>query len=145
MRKNLYLTPQLYEKFESLHDYLCTIEDSHLDENGSEVPNPMPLVIPGFEDSRPLTLHEQIKRLFKTEMSHQAQVQGAESFEEANDFNIPEESLPDTTQYTVMEDENPFIQEPTAPPTNAGGTPPSQETPVPPAPEETPPDPQTSV
>lgn len=62
----------------------------NFDKQGRELPDPTPVDIPaGFK--RPETLAEQIKRMIRTDMSSFAESQGAESFEEANDFEVDED------------------------------------------------------
>lgn len=133
-KDTLYITEDLYKDFENLHEYLCTIEESHLDDRGREIPNPKPHMI-DLDLGRPLTLAEQIKRLFRQNLSEQMVRQGQESFQEANDFDIPEErgNFPDNSKYTVMEDE--WLQmdptsnsrNDTSPSKETGGTPSSGE------------------
>lgn len=63
------------------------------DEQGRELPDPTPVEIPvGFQ--RPESLQEQIKRLVRTELSAQAQAEGFESFEEADDFEVGDDYDP---------------------------------------------------
>ncbi|AZL82911.1 hypothetical protein [Apis mellifera associated microvirus 39] len=69
-----------------------------LDEHGHEVPDPRPMAIPaGFR--RPETLAEQVQRLVRTHISMQAQNEGFESFEEAEDFDIEDDHGEPTTPY----------------------------------------------
>lgn len=71
------------------------------DSLGREIPDTTPVAIPaGWE--RPLSLHEQIKRFIRTELSSQAELQGEESFEEAEDFDVDEEPDP-VSPYEVPE------------------------------------------
>lgn len=70
-------------------------------ELGQELPDQTPAAVPhGWE--RPLSLHEQIKRFIRSEMSMQAQLQGEESFEEADDFEVDEDPDP-LSQYEIVE------------------------------------------
>jgi hypothetical protein len=63
------------------------------DDYGRELPDPTPVSVPaGF--ARPIALHEQIKRLIRTEMSRQAVTEEKESFEEADDFDVDEDGDP---------------------------------------------------
>lgn len=60
------------------------------DRQGREIPDPVPIAVPaGLK--RPESLTEQIRRLIRVDMSQQAQDNGEESFEEANDFDIDDE------------------------------------------------------
>lgn len=63
------------------------------DEYGREIPDPTPVSVPAGW-SRPLPLAEQIRRMVRQEMSQHAQAQGMESFEEADDFDVDEDSDP---------------------------------------------------
>lgn len=66
---------------------------ARLDENGHEQLDPNPIEVPvGFK--RPETLAEQVQRLVRTSVSLQAEQEGYESFEEANDFDIDGENDP---------------------------------------------------
>lgn len=89
-----------------LYDKLKLLEVAYLDDKGREMVNPKPMVLPvGFR--RPTSLSEQIKRILRTELSAQAEVQGLETFEESNDFDIQDEfdmSEPDT-RYQLVEEE----------------------------------------
>lgn len=60
------------------------------DDQGRELPDPTPLEIPAGM-RRPESLEDQVRRLVRTHMSRQAVAEGNESFEEANDFEIPED------------------------------------------------------
>lgn len=73
-----------------------------LDENGHEVPDQEPVHIPaGFR--RPESLAEQVQRLVRGAISRQAELAGHESFEEAEDFDVDDESEP-TTPYETFFD-----------------------------------------
>lgn len=50
-----------------------------------EIPDPTPVEVPLF---RPLSIHEEMKRFIRSEMSRQAAEAGQESFEEADDFDV---------------------------------------------------------
>ncbi len=57
-----------------------------LDDNGHEIPDPNPVALPlGFK--RPETLAEQIQRMVRTQVSDAALAGGAETFEDADDFD----------------------------------------------------------
>lgn len=63
------------------------------DQAGREIPDQTPVDIPvGFE--RPESLHDQIKRLIRTELSAQADAAGLETFEEADDFDVGDDDDP---------------------------------------------------
>lgn len=71
-----------------------------LDKNGHEVPDPKPLSIPmGYK--RPETLQEQVQRLIRSSMSEYAALQDAETFEEADDFDIEDDELDPSTPYEM--------------------------------------------
>ena len=78
-----------------------SLESAVIDEKGREINNPVPLVID--VGPRPLTLREQIKRLIVEEGDFLAKMEGTETFEEADDFDVPEETGDIHTQYTQME------------------------------------------
>jgi len=63
------------------------------DDYGREVPDPTPVSIPSGM-SRPLQLHEQIKRMLRTEVSRLAADREKETFEEADDFDVDEDGDP---------------------------------------------------
>jgi len=63
------------------------------DSDGREIPDPTPAAIP-FQFSRPLSLQEEIKRFVRIEASRAAADAGAESFEEADDFEVDEDPDP---------------------------------------------------
>jgi len=67
-----------------------------------EIPDDTPVEIPG-KCHEPLSLREDMKRFIREEISKQAVDNEAESFEEANDFDIGEDETPIETQYTVQE------------------------------------------
>lgn len=61
-----------------------------LDDQGREIPDPKPLRIPlGFK--RPETLAEQVQRLVRNGLSIAAEARGAETWEEADDFDIDDD------------------------------------------------------
>lgn len=58
-----------------------------LNEKGQEVPDPTPVGLPlGYQ--HPPSLEERIQRMIAVTLSRQAAHAGAESFEEANDFDV---------------------------------------------------------
>lgn len=72
------------------------------DEYGREIPDPNPVEVP-LGMKRPETLAEQVQRLVRTSISAHAEMHGAESFEEADDFDIEEDFDP-TTPYETQFD-----------------------------------------
>jgi len=66
-----------------------------LDAKGHEIMDPTPVSLPaGFK--RPETLAEQVQRLVRNQVSQEAHKAGAETFEEAEDFDIEDEIDPST-------------------------------------------------
>lgn len=62
---------------------------ARLDEKGHEIPDPRPMAIPaGFEV--PETLEEMMQRLVRTTISQEAAARGEETWEESDDFEIPD-------------------------------------------------------
>lgn len=111
MQKNkLKIDQKLYSEFAKL-------TRSMLDEKGHEVPNPKPTDLD--VGLRPPSLQEQIQRLVRTELSKQVQDQGAETFEEANDLDVPEDDDP-ISPYVIhdMQEEEPLLPDHSA----EGGT-----------------------
>lgn len=83
-----------------------------LDSKGHEVPDPTPLELPaGFK--RPETLAEQVQRLVRTSVSQYAAMTGQETFEEAEDFEVDDESFDPHTPYEV--DFDPILNKEIAP------------------------------
>lgn len=76
-------------------------------EAGFEVPDDMPVVVPGMR--APETLAETIKRMVRVEMGKVAASQGLETFEEADDFDVPDEDGEFVSPYELveMEEERP--------------------------------------
>lgn len=60
------------------------------DEYGREIPDPRPVEIPD-NYKRPPTLREQIQQAIRQEFSRVAAQHGAETFEEADDFDIEDD------------------------------------------------------
>ena len=81
-----------------------------LTKDGKERNDPRPMKIP-LGSSIPESLTSQIKRLISVQMSEQAQKDGNETFEEANDFETEDsfEEAEMTTMYQVMPEE--FIEQ----------------------------------
>lgn len=89
-----------------LYDELSKMVHSKHDEKGREIPNPKPKIM--NVSVRPPSLQEQIQRLLRVELSRQVQDQGAETFDEANDLDVPEEDPMPLSGYEVLEDEYPI-------------------------------------
>lgn len=70
-----------------------------LDKYGHEIPDPKPLSIPsGLK--QPESLQAQIKRLVRSErLAAEAAAAGAETFDEAEDFNIPDDPVDPNTPF----------------------------------------------
>lgn len=83
-----------YERLERIQNLEAAI-GFRLDEFGHEVPDPTPLAMPsGFR--RPETLQEQVARLVRSRLSQIADEQGAETFEESEDFEVDDDFDPNT-------------------------------------------------
>lgn len=74
-----------------------------LDANGHEIPDPQPVEIPA-RFKRPETLAEQIRRVTQGALSLQAAEQGFETFEEAEDFDIDDDSFDPSSPYEEIFD-----------------------------------------
>lgn len=113
MDKDLYYSKELHGK-------LTELTRGHLTVDGKEVLNPVPLLF-HYEDERPLTLQEQIKRCLKVELSRQMVQQGVESFEDANDFEVGDDfdTGNDLSPYQTMIEEEPTDVEPIREPTTS--------------------------
>lgn len=76
-----------------------------LNERGHEVPDQTPVEVPtGLR--RPPSIHEEIKRFIRSELSRQAQANEMETFEEADDFEIDDSEIDDLpTPYQLREPE----------------------------------------
>lgn len=59
-------------------------------EKGQEIPDPTPVEVP-LNFRRPPSLNDRIRSMIAREMSQYASAQGAETFEEANDFEVDED------------------------------------------------------
>lgn len=67
-----------------------------------ETPDQTPVAVPlGF--TRPPTLHETIQRILRSERFN-ASLQGEETFEESDDFDIPDDPIDPTTPWEVPAD-----------------------------------------
>lgn len=70
-----------------------------LDKNGHEIVDPKPMALPvGFK--RPETLAEQVARLVRSQhLADAVAAAGYETFEEADDFDIPDDPIDPSTPY----------------------------------------------
>lgn len=83
-----------------------------LNEKGQEVHDGIPVEIP-LGMRRPETLNEMVARLIRNQASRAAAEAGMETFEEANDFEIEEDSAElMATRYEEMADEEPIARVP---------------------------------
>lgn len=100
------------ELFQTLKDVI----HSQIDENFHEVPCPKPEEI--VVSKRPPSLKEQIQRLIRVEMSQEMADQGMETFEEANDFDMPDIEPDVFSPYELPEqiEEVPIASAPSPPP-----------------------------
>ena len=63
-----------------------------INKSGEEVMDPKPMAIPtGFK--KPLSIHAEMKQFIRSEVSNAAQAAQLETFEEADDFDIPGEDM----------------------------------------------------
>lgn len=75
---------------------------ARLNARGQEIPDPEPMVMPaGFR--RPETLAEQVQRLVRTHISREAELAGAETFEESEDFDVDDDMEPNTPYETFFD------------------------------------------
>lgn len=76
-------------------------------EFGHEIPDPTPVAVPsGFK--RPETLAEQVRRLVRSEQWRlRAEEVGVETFEESNDFDLPDDPIDPSTPFEPYFD--PFL------------------------------------
>lgn len=154
MREDIYISPEVYDALmaiaagitEGTKDILKALEDfdkPRLTPDGKEVHNPVPVALhTGL--NRPHTLSEQIDRLVRVNLSRQMAAQGIETFEEANDFDVPEDDVI-VSQYEVTE-MTPEVPLRTVPDKVETTLSPAQGSePPPPDPDPTPPDPATGA
>lgn len=74
-----------------------------LDEQGREIPDPKPVAIPaGFRV--PESLEARIARLIRKDISDKAAMQGMETFEEAEDFDIEDDMFDPSSPYEEVFD-----------------------------------------
>lgn len=109
---------------ELVHDDNTNCEVTHLNYHAGERPDPTPVEIPLHLD-RPETFEEQVRRVVQTTLSLQAERQGLPSFEEEDDFDVPDEFEPFDlpTRYEVPDE----IPDEYAEPSDTGSDPVSPE------------------
>lgn len=69
-------------------------------ERGHEILDPTPVEMP-VRFHRPPTLQEQIKAFVQRELSTVAEAQGVETFEDADDFDVPDDPIDPTTPWEL--------------------------------------------
>lgn len=72
------------------------------DEFGREIPDPTPIEVP-LKFQRPPTLQEQIRQMIRSESLRATLSEEAESFEEADDFDIDDEEDDILSPYEIEE------------------------------------------
>lgn len=89
-----------------LYDKLSKLTQSILDERGRELPNPVPMELK-IGTQKPESLRDQIRRIMRIELSKQAEIQGHETFEEADDFEVEDsfDMNEPNSQYEMMQEE----------------------------------------
>lgn len=76
------------------------------DEFGREVPDTTPVEMPlGFK--RPKPLQQIVREMIQREFSEQADAEGKETFDEANDFDVEDDDLP-PSPHELLDDEHEF-------------------------------------
>lgn len=79
------------------------LEEGRLDSKGHEILDGTPMAVPaGFK--KPENLAETIQRLVRRGLSEAAAAQGFETFEEAEDFDVPDETFDPATPYETFYD-----------------------------------------
>lgn len=81
-----------------------------LNERGREVLDSKPMALP-LRFSRPPSLQEQIKALVRTELSRSAQDAGYETWEESDDFDIPDDPIDPHSPWELSADQEHFVEE----------------------------------
>lgn len=83
------------------------LKNAYLDEHGREVNNPKPLFL--SVTPKRLTIRDEIQKILRVELSHQAMLQGHESFEESEDFDVDSDfDFPENVSVYEMRDEEPL-------------------------------------
>lgn len=107
---------------EELRDQLDGLVMAILDEEGRErlCPVPVRMEVGTVKE----TLQDQVRRIIHHEMSRQAELQGFETLEEANDLDVDEDPEP-FSNYEVKEmiDEVPVVDSQTEVPAEPAGSP----------------------
>lgn len=90
-----------------MKNYIHGLFAKRLNEKGQEIPDPTPIAPPvGFK--RQPSLSEQIRAMIRSEQLRQeAESAGYETFEEADDFDIPDDPIDPTTPYEAVFDPQP--------------------------------------
>lgn len=91
---------------------LTKLRHAMLDSKGREINNPKPLFVGIEPKSR--SFHDEIQRILRVELSHQAQLQGRETFEESQDFDVEDgfEAQEQLSLYTMLDEEELIIPPP---------------------------------
>lgn len=75
-------------------------------EHGQEIPDPTPVEMPlGFK--RPKPLNEVVQEIIRRELSRQAEAEGKETWDEANDFDVDDDEFP-VSPHELLDDEHEF-------------------------------------
>jgi len=78
--------------------FILEVTMAKLDSNGHEVLDPKPMALPvGYKTPEPI--QSMIARLVRGELSRRASASGFETFEEAENFNVPDDMPDPTTPY----------------------------------------------
>lgn len=87
---------------------------------GLEILDQRPMEVPlGYE--RPLTLQEEIRRMIAVETSRAAEDAGLESFEEADDFDVPDGEDDFVSPYEIKEMTDEWPEESSEPTSGSAG------------------------
>jgi len=103
-RSAIKVTEKLAKELEKLTGALLT-------DDGQEMFNPIPNKMPG--ENKDINLISMKRKLLGKELSHQAAMQGYETIEEANDFDIDDDidKIVHNSRHEVMEEDIPeYIQ-----------------------------------
>jgi len=110
---------------EKLKQFL-TPKTRYLDKEGHELPDPTPVAPPLGYNPQP-TLRDQIRDMVRSEkLRQEAELAGAETFDESNDFEVDELDEP-TSSYEVDQGDLAYqmLREPALPPTDSPPKPPT--------------------
>ena len=90
-------------------DKLKKLDKAIIDEHGREILNPVPAKFPA-QLQRPTSTIELMKRVVRQELAISAQKQGFESFEDADDFDVPDDfDVEALTQYEMSDLEEEMV------------------------------------